>query len=55
LGFNLSRYDKPGTIVGYYGNQGSLQPVLWDLLHQIETSELPGAFGPPNSINETTS
>jgi hypothetical protein len=46
-GFNLSLYDRRGAINGYWCNQGSLQPVLWDLLHQIETGEAPGAFGPP--------
>jgi hypothetical protein len=52
-GFNMSYYHEPGTILGYYCNQGSLQPVIWDLCHQIETGELPGAFGPPRPTDET--
>jgi hypothetical protein len=52
-GFNVSSYNEPGTIVGYYCNQGSLQPVLWDMLRQIETGEPSGAFGSPKRIDET--
>ena len=46
-GFNISRHTERGTIGDYWCNQGSLQPILWGLLHQIETGEAPGAFGPP--------
>jgi len=50
--FNLSRYRERGTISEYLGNQGGLQPVLWDLLHLIETGEPPGAFGPPRPLGD---
>ena len=52
-GFNISPYAVPGTIGDYRCNQGSLQPVLWDLLHEIETGEVAGAFGPPRPIDES--
>jgi hypothetical protein len=46
-GFNISRYSERGTIGDYSCNQGGLQPVLSGLLHQLETGDAPGAFGPP--------
>lgn len=51
-GFNVSRYSKTGTLRDYLCNQGGLQPVLWDLLHLIESGEMPGAFGPPRPTDE---
>jgi hypothetical protein len=30
-----------------------VQPVLWSLLHEIETGERPGWFGPPRSIDDS--
>jgi hypothetical protein len=51
-GFNISRYTRRGTIDNDLCNQGSLQPVRWDLLHQIETGEAPGAFEPQRPLSE---
>lgn len=52
-GFNVSRCAERGVIGEYWCNQGSLQPVLWDLLRQIEMGEVPGAFGPPRLLSDT--
>jgi hypothetical protein len=52
-GFNISSYGERSTIAGYCCNQASLQPVLRDLLDQVETGEVDGAFGPPMPIEET--
>lgn len=41
-----SDYDRD-----YLCNQGGLQPVLWDLLHLIESGELPGVSGLPRPID----
>lgn len=52
-GFNLSRYSERGTIDDYLCNQGSLQPVLWHLLHWIDAGETLGAFGPPRLLGDS--
>ncbi len=49
-GFNLSCYRERGVIGEYWCNQGSLQPVMWDLLQRIETGEMPDRLGPPQAM-----
>ncbi len=49
-GFNISRYRERGVIGAYWCNQGSLQPVMWNLLHQIETGATPTPLGPPQAV-----
>ena len=49
-GFNMSRYDAPGEIAEYWCNQDELNHTIQALLHQIETGEALGKFGPPKPL-----
>lgn len=51
-GFNVSRYEKAGTIAKYWCNQDELHHVIWQLSQQIETCCPMGFFGPPDVVDE---
>ncbi len=52
-GFNISSFTTFGSIGAYYCNQGSLQPVLYDLAQWLMVGDAPSArLGPPEQISE---
>ncbi|XZE19390.1 hypothetical protein SH449x_004709 [Pirellulaceae bacterium SH449] len=52
-GFNISSFSTYGTIDAYYCNQGSLQPVVYDLIQWLMAGDIPSArLGPPVPISD---
>jgi hypothetical protein len=49
-GFNTSASSAIGTIDEYWCDQKSLEHVVYGLLHQIDTNDVPPKAGPPRAL-----